>query len=124
MNDSSIKEQPEISSREAQKQRNIENNTKNVRVAADIAALSNNPYAKAIGTAVKTADKISGGKASEKLGKHVTSVSKFAPGGRLAQNASNKLSESGTSDRIGAAVNAKNKGKVFFRKNYVFYARA
>ena len=94
--------------KELKKQRNIANNANNVRVAADIASKTNNPYAKAAGLAVKAADKISGGKASESLGKAINLANKITPGGRIAQAAMNKMSESGPSDRIGKALN---KGK-------------
>ena len=87
--------------------RNINNNTNMVRNAADAAANSNNAYAKAIGTAIKTADKFSGGKASENLGKKINTLNKIAPGGRLGQAMMNKMSESGTTDRINSAMNKK-----------------
>lgn len=88
--------------------RNVANNVNNVRAAADIASKTNNPYAKAIGGAVKAADKLSGGKASEKLGKALNTANKLSPGGRMLQKGLNKMSESGTTDRIQKAVNKKN----------------
>lgn len=98
-----------MSSAQAQKQRDNANNANNIRAAADVASKTSNPYAKAIGTGVKVADKISGGKASEKLGKALTTANKMAGlKGRMAQAALNKMSESGTSDRIASAMNAKN----------------
>lgn len=120
MNDEGMQEQQELSFAEKkamEKQRNIQNNANNVKVAADVAANSANPYAKAAGMAVKAADKLSGGKASEQLGKKLNTALKLSPGGRLAQKGLNKLSESGASDRIGAAVNAKNNGKASLPKN-------
>ncbi len=90
-------------------QRNIANNANNVRVAADVASKTSNPYAKAAGTAIKAADKISGGKASEKLGKTLNNALKTQGlKGKMMQAALNKMSENGTSDRIGKAMNAKN----------------
>lgn len=89
------------------KQRNIENNANNIRNAAEMASKSGNAYAKAIGTAVKTADKFSGGKSSERLGKTLNNINKTSLSGRVAQAALNKMSESGTSDRINNAMNKK-----------------
>ena len=84
------------------------NNTKNVRNAADAAIASKNPYAMAAGGAVKVADKVTGGKASEAIGKAMTKANKVAPGGKKIQNLSNKASESGASDKIGQAARMKN----------------
>ena len=90
-------------------ERNVDNNTKAVRAAADAAAQTNNPYAKAIGTGVQVADKISGGKSSEKLGKTLNTMNKMAGlKGRMLQSTLNKMGESGTTERIGKAVSAKN----------------
>ena len=89
---------------QAQKARNDANNANTIKNAAEVASKTNNLYAKAAGEAVKMADKISGGKASEKLGKKMTQLNKFAPGGRKIQKLSNKLSESGMGDRIGDAA--------------------
>ncbi len=94
-----------------QKERNDQNNANNVRNAAEVAIASKNPYAMAAGAAVKAADKVTGGKASEKIGKSITRANKIAPGGRRLQRASNKLSESGASDAIGTAASMKNGAK-------------
>lgn len=98
-----------MSAQQAALQRNVSNNANNVRAAADIAANTSNPYAKAAGTAVKVADKLSDGKASEKLGK---ATDKFLKSqglkGKMMQAALNKMSESGTSDRLASAMNKKN----------------
>ena len=93
---------------ELKKQRNVANNANNIRNLADIASNTQNPYAKAAGTVVKAADKITGGKSSEALGKALNTANKFTPGGRIAQKAMNKMSESGTSSRISSAINKKN----------------
>ena len=84
------------------------NNTNTIRNAADVAIASKNPYAMAAGAAVKTADKISDGKASEALGRGMTKVNQVAPGGRQVQDLSNNLSESGVGDKIGQAARIKN----------------
>ena len=84
------------------------NNANNIRNAADVAIASKNPYAMAAGGAVKAADKITGGKSTEALGKAMTKANKMTPGGNKIQNASNKLNESGASDKIGKAAAMKN----------------
>ena len=90
-------------------ERNAANNAKNLRVAADIAAKTDNPYAKAIGTAVQAADKISGGKATEKLGKVLNTANKLGGiQGRMMQAGLNKMAESGATDKIGEAANKMN----------------
>ena len=96
-------------SQQAKTQRNIANNANNIRAAADIASKTSNPYAKAAGMAVKAADKISGGKASEKMGKALNSFMKTQGlKGKMMQAALNKMSESGASNKIASAVNSKN----------------
>ena len=90
-----------------EKERADKNNANNIRNAADVAMASKNPYAMAAGGAVKAADKITGGKSTEMLGKAMTTANRFSPGGRRIQNASNKLNESGASDKIGKAAAAK-----------------
>lgn len=101
-----LEEMNEIQTRN---QRNVANNANAVRNAADMASRSANPYAKASGTAVKAADKISGGKSSVAIGKGINRANKIAPGGRMAQGGINKNVESGTADRINKATN-KRKG--------------
>lgn len=98
-----------LSDAEVQRRRNVANNANNVRLAAAVASNTNNPYAKAAGTAVKVADKLSDGKASEKLGKALDSYMKTQGlKGKMMQAALNKMSENGTSNRIAAATNKKN----------------
>ena len=92
----------------SQDERNIQNNANNVRNAADVAIASGNPYAMAAGAAVKAADKWSGGKSSEMLGKAINQANKQTPGGDMVQDSLNKMSESGASDKIGQAAAAKN----------------
>ena len=91
-----------------EKMRNDQNNANNIRNAADVAIASKNPYAMAAGAAVKAADKISGGKSTEALGKGMTKANNMTPGGKRIQDASNKLSESGASDAAGRAASMKN----------------
>ncbi len=96
------------SDQEQQDARSNANNARNIRNAADVAIASKNPYAMAAGGAVKAADKITGGKASEGLGKAMTKMNKMNPGGRMMQNASNRMSESGLGDKVGRAASMKN----------------
>lgn len=110
-------DQKMLSDVEVQKRRNVANNANNVRAAAEFASKTSNPYAKAAGIAVKGADKISGGKSSESLGKALNSANKFSPGGRLTQMALNKMNESGTTNRIANAVNKKNSSNLFNKFN-------
>ena len=75
MDYNSEEEQTEIIDEEpvkTEKERSDENNAKNVRNAAEVAIASKNPYAMAAGGAVKAADKVTGGKASERIGKEMT----------------------------------------------------
>lgn len=98
-----------LSDAEVQRRRNVANNANNVRLAADVAAKTDHPYAKAAGLAVKAADKLSDGKASEKLGKAMDNYMKTQGlKGKIMQAAMNKMSESGTSNRIAAAANKNN----------------
>lgn len=96
--------------KQAEKERADQNNANNVKNAADVAIASKNPYAMAAGAAVKAADKITGGKASQAIGKSITKANKMTPGGKQIQKGLNKLNESGASDAIGTAARAKNGG--------------
>ena len=96
--------------KKAEDARNSANNANTIRNAADVAMASKNPYAMAAGAAVKAADKLTGGKSTEMLGKGMTKANKMAPGGRSIQNASNKLAESGMGDKIGTAASMKSGG--------------
>ena len=75
--------------------RDAANNANTINNAADVAIASKNPIAMAAGGAVKAADKLTGGKSTEALGKAMAKANRVAPGGHAVQNASNKLSESG-----------------------------
>ena len=90
-------------------ERNIQNNANNIRNAADVAIASKNPYGVAAGGAIKVADKLTKGKSSEAAGKVLHNVAKKTPMGRQLQNKSNKLSESGLSDKAGKIAALKNK---------------
>lgn len=91
----------------SEKERANQANANNIRNAADVAMATKNPYAMAAGAIIKGADKLTGGKSTELLGKGMTKANKMSPGGRRIQNASNKLSESGASDAIGKAASMK-----------------
>ena len=80
------------------------NNAQNVKNAADIAIASKNPYAMAAGAAVKAADKLTGGKSSEMLGKGLTDTINKMPNGKKLQKKLNKVNESGMGDKAGQAA--------------------
>lgn len=82
----------------AQDQRNAENNAKNIKLAANVAVKYGEGYGKVIGGAVLAADKVTGGKSTEFLGKGMNAANKTAPMGDKIQNASNKFAESGAAD--------------------------
>lgn len=89
-------------------QRNIENNTKAVRSASDVAIASGNPYAMAAGAAAKTASKLTDGQSDEVLAKALNNTNKNVPGGHMVQQGLNKMGESGTTEQIGDAAQAYN----------------
>lgn len=98
--------------RKDKKTLNDANNTIALRKAADIASQTNHPYAKAIGTGVKIADKLTDGKTTEKLGNLVTKYNQMnGIKGKISQFAINKLSKETTSTRIASATN---KNKMFY----------
>lgn len=106
------KENPQnIDDAQSEKQRNDENNAKNIQNAAEVAIASKNPYAAAAGAVVKYGDKLTGGKVSQAAGKVITQANKHSPMGKKVQKASNKLAESGASDAIGTAASMKSGGK-------------
>ena len=72
--------------RDAQRERANQNNANNIRNAADVAIATKNPYAVAAGAAVKAADKITGGKSTEALGKGMTRANEMTPGGKRIQD--------------------------------------
>lgn len=86
----------DVKKKQLENQRANLNNAKNIKVAANLASKSGHPYAAAIGKGVMLADKVSGGKASERLGKELTKANKrFGLAGRMLQNKLNKASEGG-----------------------------
>lgn len=97
------------SSSQQETERANKNNTQNVKNAADIAIASKNPYAMAAGAAVKAADKLTGGKSSEMLGKELTNTVNKLPKGKKIQKKLNKVNESGAGDKAGAAARIVNK---------------
>ncbi|MGN1355336.1 MAG: SpoIID/LytB domain-containing protein [Bacilli bacterium] len=92
----------------SEKDRANKNNAQNLKNAADIAIASKNPYAMAAGKAVKTADKLTGGKSSEALGKGLTKATNKMPAGKTMQDMLNKANESGLGDKLGQTARAAN----------------
>ena len=68
--------------RKEKEQRDTDNNTNNVRNAAEVAIATHDPTATAIGTIVKKADELTDGKSSELLGKALTINNKHNPAGK------------------------------------------
>ena len=85
-------------------ERSTENNANNLRNAANVAMQTKIPHAVAAGAIVKGADKLTGGRSSEAVGKIITKINKRIPMGKQIQETSNQLNESGISDAIGAAT--------------------
>ena len=90
------------------KEKNAANNANMLLNAAEIASKTDHPVAKGVGTAIKVADKLSGGKTTQKLGKAMNIANKLNPQGRKLQRATNFLSESGLGNRISGALQKKN----------------
>ena len=93
---------------ESEEERADRNNANNIRNAAEIAIASKEPHAAAVGGAVKAADKLTGGKSSEALGKAVTRINNRFPGSYRRQKALNDINESGFGDKVGRAASMKN----------------
>lgn len=85
-------------------ERSTENNANNLRNAANVAMQTKIPHAVAAGAIVKGADKLTGGRSSEAVGKIITKINKRIPMGKQIQETSNQLNESGISDAIGSAT--------------------
>ena len=92
-----------------QQERNIENNANNIRNAADVAIASKNPYGVAAGTTIKAADKLTGGRATKEMGKAMNKITQSSPMGRQLQKQSNKLNESGMSNKAGKIAALQNR---------------
>lgn len=95
--------------RQQKDMRNAANNANVAKTAANVAQASGHPIAAAIGKGINIADKVSGGKATQKLGNAMTKLNKYnGLQGKALQAASNKIAESGTSSRINQALSKKN----------------
>ena len=71
----------------------------------------------AIGKGIKTLDNVTGGRASQALGKKLSLANKRSGlGGRIAQGITNKVGDSGTANRISSAT-SKRKGLGLLRSN-------
>lgn len=102
----------EKEAKKAQEQRNAANNTETLRNAADVAIASKVPHAVAAGAAVKAADKLTGGAATDIAGKGLAKANQVAPGGNLLQGGINGLNESGLGQKAGqvARISARRGG--------------
>ena len=109
--------------KKAEQQRNAANNTETLRNAADVAIASKVPHAVAAGAAVKAADKLTGGAATDLAGKGLAKANQLAPGGKQLQNGINGINESGLGQKAGQAARLYNgkKGKKLKIFGYIFY---
>lgn len=103
----SDREESAISEAQAKKERNVAANA-NVANAALDAASKKPGWIGAAATAAKGINKLTGGKLTRSAGKVMNLSNKITPGGRITQALTNKMSESGTVNRINSAVNKKN----------------
>ena len=94
--------------RQARNARNIQNNEENIRAAAAVLKNKGIPYASAIAAGIDTADKISGGRTTRILGKHLNTINKVSPGGRSMQRKLNRMNESGATSAINQINSIKN----------------
>ncbi len=94
----------EREAQKAQEQRNAANNAETLRNAADVAMASKVPHAVAAGAAVKAADKLTGGAATNIAGKGLAKANQIAPGGKQLQGGINGLNESGLGQKAGQAA--------------------
>lgn len=96
------------------KQREAENNAKLIQNVADIASKTTDPTAKAVGTAVKTADKLTNGKATQAMGKAMRVANKMPwnrampMSGKTMQRTANFLGNSGLGDKLSSLMQMKN----------------
>ncbi len=85
--------QPEENKAVSKEGRDTNKNADKIRKAADVAIATKNPYAAAAGAAVKTADKITGGKSTEMVAKVTTKVKRRIPLNTFAPKKSKKDTE-------------------------------
>ncbi len=85
-----MEENNNVDKERIQRQIEAHNNANNIRNAANLAASSKNPYVRAAGGALKAADKLTNGKASEKLGSAQEKLNRHNPLKNNVQNPSNK----------------------------------
>ena len=90
------------------KERNNASNADAVKTAANIASKSGHPVVAGIGKGIQAADKLTGGKLSDKLGKGLSLANKVAPGGRFTQALTNRAAKNGTMDKINEANSKRN----------------
>ena len=85
-----------------------ETNNKNIRKMTDMASNSTTPKSSTIVKKNNTADKLTGGNTSKVLGKTTSVRNKLTSGGKN-QKLSNKMSESGLSNKLSGVSKGKNK---------------
>lgn len=99
-----------------EQERANEANANVVSNAADVAIATGNPYAVAIGAAIKVGDGQTDGHVSKSLGKATTVINKHTTSNgnidnSMLQKGLNNLAESGAADKVGTAASIYNMGK-------------
>lgn len=100
-------EEKQLSPREEKNQRNVANNEDNLRAFADFTKDKGWGWVSAAGKAIDIADKISGGRSTNKLAKDLNRANKIAPGGRKMQRMLNRQAEKGVTKRYNQFKNIK-----------------
>lgn len=90
--------------KEFEKERAAKNTADVINASADVAASSNNGYAKAFGYIHKGLNDITGGKYGDAVGRVASKANKLAP---FSQSIINKAAESGAAEKVGDALAAK-----------------
>jgi len=103
--------------RRLQNNRNIENNEKNIRAAANTLKDMGVPYASPIAKGIDVADRATGGRSTRKLAKGLNRANKVLPKGRKMQQDLNNLGESGIPDAINNTSGQLNKNHLRNNRN-------
>ena len=98
----------QTSPRQQRNIRNTQNNANFIRNAAQAAKKTNHPVARGIGEAVDATDKLTGGKASQKMGQNLNKLPSMGGAGKRTPKSINDLSKNGTADAIGNSASSTN----------------
>ena len=95
--------------KEAKRAQSDATNAKVVRMAAKAGEAAPEPIIATTSKVINTADKLTGGKGSEIVGKALTRANEMTPTGNITQSALNKVGETGALDVADKAMSMKNK---------------